>query len=124
MAWRYCYKDVLPFSAMVAAESTSVGLNTLFKAATLKGLSYYVFILYSYAIATLLLLPLALIFRRYVYIYLLISFSICIYIFNDQNIDKKLIDTYADQGFLHLSCLSSIEFCYLECLGTKILHKI
>ncbi|GMY13441.1 WAT1-related protein At5g40240-like [Fagus crenata] len=64
MAWRYCYKDVLPFSAMVAAESTSVGLNTLFKAATLKGLSYYVFILYSYAIATLLLLPLALIFRR------------------------------------------------------------
>ena len=66
MAGSYWYKDVLPFSAMVAVECTNVGLNTLFKAATLKGLSYYVFILYSYAIATLLLLPLAFIFRRYV----------------------------------------------------------
>ncbi|XP_075673967.1 WAT1-related protein At5g40230-like [Castanea sativa] len=64
MAGSYWYKDVLPFSAMVAVECTNVGLNTLFKAATLKGLSYYVFILYSYAIATLLLLPLAFIFRR------------------------------------------------------------
>ena len=34
-------KDVLPFSDMVAVECTNVGLNTLFKAATLKGLSYY-----------------------------------------------------------------------------------
>ena len=66
MAWRYCYKDALPFSAMVAVECTNVGLNTIFKAATLKGLSYYVFIFYSYAIATLVLLPLPFIFRQYV----------------------------------------------------------
>ncbi|XP_050271304.1 WAT1-related protein At5g40240-like [Quercus robur] len=63
-AGSYYYKDVLPFSAMVAAECTNVGLNTLFKAATLRGLSYYVFIFYSYAIATLLLLPLPFIFRQ------------------------------------------------------------
>jgi len=66
-AGSYYYKDVLPFSAMVAAECTNVGLNTLFKAATLRGLSYYVFIFYSYAIATLLLLPLPFIFRQYVF---------------------------------------------------------
>ncbi|XP_030931574.1 WAT1-related protein At5g40230-like [Quercus lobata] len=65
MAWRYCYKDVLPFSGMVAAACVNVGLNILFKASTLKGLSYYVFILYSSAIGTLVLLPfhLAFIFR-------------------------------------------------------------
>ncbi|KAK7841399.1 wat1-related protein [Quercus suber] len=67
MARRYCYKDVLPFSGMVAAECINVGLNILFKASTLKGLSYYVFILYSSAIRTLVLLPfpLASIFRRF-----------------------------------------------------------
>ncbi|OMP11540.1 Drug/metabolite transporter [Corchorus olitorius] len=55
--WRYCYKDVLPFSAMVTMECLNVGLNTLFKAATLQGMSNYVFIVYAYAIAALVLLP-------------------------------------------------------------------
>ncbi|KAL4653533.1 hypothetical protein ACB092_01G310600 [Castanea dentata] len=63
-AGSYFCKDALPFLAMVAAECTNVGLNTLFKAATLRGLSYYVFIFFSYAIATLLLLPLPFIFRQ------------------------------------------------------------
>ncbi|XWS40780.1 hypothetical protein CRYUN_Cryun17cG0024800 [Craigia yunnanensis] len=62
MARRYCYKDVLPFTALVAVECTNVGLNILFKAATLKGMSYYIFITYSYAVGTLLLLPLSFIF--------------------------------------------------------------
>ncbi|XVF16470.1 hypothetical protein REPUB_Repub10bG0033600 [Reevesia pubescens] len=63
MARRYCYKDVLPFTAMVAVECGNVGVNILFKAATSKGMSYYIFIAYSYAIATLvLLLPLPFIF--------------------------------------------------------------
>jgi hypothetical protein len=66
MAQSYFYKDVLPFSAMVAVECLGMGLYTLFKAATLKGLSYYVFVAYSYAIATFVLLPLPFIFRRYV----------------------------------------------------------
>ncbi|WRX20198.1 EamA domain - like 10 [Theobroma cacao] len=55
--WSYCYKDVLPFSAMVTMECANVGLNTLFKAATLKGMSYHVFVVYAYAIAALVLLP-------------------------------------------------------------------
>ncbi|XVF58119.1 hypothetical protein PTKIN_Ptkin07bG0037300 [Pterospermum kingtungense] len=55
--WRYCYKDVLPFTAMVSMECANVGLNTLFKAATLKGMSYHVFVVYAYALAALVLLP-------------------------------------------------------------------
>ncbi|XP_022739811.1 WAT1-related protein At3g28050-like [Durio zibethinus] len=55
--WNYCYKDVLPFTAMVTMECVNVGLNTLFKAATMKGMSYHVFIVYAYAIAALVLLP-------------------------------------------------------------------
>ncbi|KAB1211740.1 hypothetical protein CJ030_MR6G023245 [Morella rubra] len=64
MAQSYFYKDVLPFSAMVAAECTNVILNILFKAATLKGLSNYVFNAYSFAVSTLVLLPAVFIFRR------------------------------------------------------------
>ncbi|KAK9925244.1 hypothetical protein M0R45_033573 [Rubus argutus] len=62
MAGRSCYRDVLPFTALVTVESTNVGLNILFKSATSKGLSYYVFIVYSFAFATILLLPLPFIF--------------------------------------------------------------
>ncbi|KAJ7974533.1 WAT1-related protein [Quillaja saponaria] len=65
MALRHCYKDVVPFSAMVAVEFTIVGLNILFKLASLTGLSYYVFVAYTYVLANLVLLPLAYInFRR------------------------------------------------------------
>ncbi|KAK6256504.1 hypothetical protein SCA6_017809 [Theobroma cacao] len=63
MAWECFRKDVLPFTAIVAVECTSVGLKIHFKAATLRGMSYYVFITYSYAVATLILLPFPLIFR-------------------------------------------------------------
>ncbi|WRX21975.1 EamA domain - like 10 [Theobroma cacao] len=62
MARWSCYNDVLPFTAMVALESANVGLNILFKAATLKGMSYYIFIAYSYAVGTILFLPLSFIF--------------------------------------------------------------
>ncbi|KAH9790544.1 WAT1-related protein [Citrus sinensis] len=54
---RYCCKDVLPFTAMVAMECINVGLNTLFKAATSKGMSHFVFVVYSYGVAALVLLP-------------------------------------------------------------------
>jgi len=64
MTGRYCYKEVLPFTAMVAIECSNVGVNILFKEATEKGLSYYAFIAYSYLISTLfLLLPLPFVFR-------------------------------------------------------------
>ncbi|KAE8666115.1 WAT1-related protein [Hibiscus syriacus] len=55
--WRCCHREVLPFSAMVTMECINVGLNTLFKAATLSGMSYHVFVVYAYAIAALVLLP-------------------------------------------------------------------
>ena len=51
------YRDVVSFSAMVALECTNVGLNTLYKAATLRGLNYHVFVVYPYGIAALVLLP-------------------------------------------------------------------
>lgn len=53
----YCYRDVLPFVAMATVECTGVGLITLFKAATLNGMSYHVFVVYSYAVAAFVLLP-------------------------------------------------------------------
>ncbi|KAG2251780.1 hypothetical protein Bca52824_081916 [Brassica carinata] len=64
VAWRYLSRDVVPFAAMFTAECAIVGSNTLFKAATLRGLSFYVFVFYSYLVSTLLLLPLCFIFGR------------------------------------------------------------
>ncbi|MED6164878.1 hypothetical protein PIB30_094312 [Stylosanthes scabra] len=56
---------MVPFCEMVAVECFSVVTSVLFKAATEKGLSYYVFIAYSYVISTfILLLPLPFIFTR------------------------------------------------------------
>ncbi|MBA0559820.1 hypothetical protein Golob_016764 [Gossypium lobatum] len=56
-SWRKYYKDVVTFTAMVTMECVIVGINTLFKAATLKGISIHVFLVYDYAVAALLLLP-------------------------------------------------------------------
>ncbi|KAI4352702.1 hypothetical protein L6164_006926 [Bauhinia variegata] len=64
MAKRYCYRDVLPFGAMVTMECINVGLNTLFKAATMRGMSYHVFVVYAYAVAAIVLLPMSLISQR------------------------------------------------------------
>ncbi|KAF3444688.1 hypothetical protein FNV43_RR14381 [Rhamnella rubrinervis] len=64
MVLRYCCKEVVPFTAMVAVECTNVGLNTLFKAASMNGMSYSVFIVYSFALCTLVSFPLTFIFRR------------------------------------------------------------
>ncbi|CAA7055298.1 unnamed protein product [Microthlaspi erraticum] len=49
---------------MIAVECVTVGSTTLFKAATLRGLSFYVFVFYTYAVATLVLFPLSLILGR------------------------------------------------------------
>ncbi|KAK6267393.1 hypothetical protein QUC31_018230 [Theobroma cacao] len=65
MARRYCYNEVLPFTAMAAVECSNVVQNILFKAASSKGMSYYIFIAYAYILATLALLPLiCLLFRK------------------------------------------------------------
>ncbi|XP_024031405.1 WAT1-related protein At5g40230 [Morus notabilis] len=49
---------------MAAVELAAVGVNTFYKAATLEGLSYFVFVAYSYVLGTLVLLPLPFIFPR------------------------------------------------------------
>ncbi|KAG2308004.1 hypothetical protein Bca52824_027752 [Brassica carinata] len=64
VAWRYFSRDVLPFAAMFTVECTTVGASTLYKAASSRGLSFYVFVFYSYLVSTLVLLPLPLIFGR------------------------------------------------------------
>ncbi|KAI9120657.1 hypothetical protein K1719_007690 [Acacia pycnantha] len=59
------YEDVVPLCALIATECINVGASTLFKAATLNGVNYYVFTVYASAISTLvLLLPLPFILRR------------------------------------------------------------
>ncbi|XP_024184553.1 WAT1-related protein At3g28050 isoform X1 [Rosa chinensis] len=48
---------LLPFAAMVTVQFTDVGISTISKAAMSRGMSSYVLIVYSNALATLLLLP-------------------------------------------------------------------
>ncbi|KAL4352983.1 hypothetical protein GQ457_06G033800 [Hibiscus cannabinus] len=56
-SWRNYHEDMATFAALVTMECVTAGLNTLFKAATLEGMSYHVFLVYDYAVASLLLLP-------------------------------------------------------------------
>ncbi|CAL1357969.1 unnamed protein product [Linum trigynum] len=49
-------REVLTYSVMVGMQFSTVGINTLFKAATMEGMSPYVSVAYSYGIASLLLL--------------------------------------------------------------------
>ncbi|KZV57709.1 hypothetical protein F511_03169 [Dorcoceras hygrometricum] len=60
----FCYREVLPFTAIVVIECTNVGLNTLYKLATRSGMSRHVFVVYAYAIAALVLLPSPFLSRR------------------------------------------------------------
>ena len=53
----YCYREALPFGAMVSMESINVGVNTLFKFAADRGMSRHVFLVYAYGVAAALLLP-------------------------------------------------------------------
>ncbi|XP_061369728.1 WAT1-related protein At4g15540-like isoform X2 [Gastrolobium bilobum] len=61
---RSCSKDLLPFVVLVANECSNTGLFTLFKAATLQGMSNFVFVTYAYALATIVLLPVSFFYRR------------------------------------------------------------
>ncbi|MBA0666013.1 hypothetical protein Goklo_002470 [Gossypium klotzschianum] len=64
MAGKWGYKDVVPITAMVAVECSDVVLSILFKAASLKGMSYFVYIAYCYVLATLVFVPLAFLSNR------------------------------------------------------------
>ncbi|XP_042513477.1 WAT1-related protein At3g28050-like isoform X2 [Macadamia integrifolia] len=56
--------DAVVFAVMVMVECASIGLTTLSKAAMSGGMSSFIFIMYSYALATLILLPAAFFFHR------------------------------------------------------------
>ncbi|KAF7136527.1 hypothetical protein RHSIM_Rhsim08G0179900 [Rhododendron simsii] len=55
---------LVPFAAMMMAEFFDVGLITLSKAALSKGMSSFVFVVYSNALATLILLPSSFLLQR------------------------------------------------------------
>ncbi|XP_062027480.1 WAT1-related protein At3g28050-like [Rosa rugosa] len=54
----------LPFAGMVMVECLDVGMTTLSKAAMSRGMSHFVFVVYSNALATLILLPSSFIIHR------------------------------------------------------------
>ncbi|KAK1317693.1 WAT1-related protein [Acorus calamus] len=56
--------NAAPFVAMVAVECLDVGLATLGKAAMSHGLSHFIFVFYSNALASLVLIPCSFIFHR------------------------------------------------------------
>ncbi|XWS37380.1 hypothetical protein CRYUN_Cryun19dG0038000 [Craigia yunnanensis] len=64
MRVKSCLVELAPFAAMVAVECLDVGLTTLSKAAMSKGMSHFVFVVYSNALASIILLPAAFIFTR------------------------------------------------------------
>ena len=75
MSGRFCRKDGGIMTAMVAVVIADVGMTTLFKAGSSKGMSSYVFLVYSYGIGALLLfLPSPFITHRSLYLYLHIFF--------------------------------------------------
>uniref|UniRef100_A0A2P2IJY7 WAT1-related protein At3g28050-like n=1 Tax=Rhizophora mucronata TaxID=61149 RepID=A0A2P2IJY7_RHIMU len=99
MGGRYCYRDVLPFIVLVAMECINVGLNTLFKAATVKGMSYHVFIVYAYAIAALFLLPAPFVSRRSVSLfYIKITKRVYVEI-KTASVKFLVLCLHADRGF-------------------------
>ncbi|XP_039067970.1 WAT1-related protein At5g40240-like isoform X2 [Hibiscus syriacus] len=53
-----------PFAAMVTVEFLDVGLTTISKAAMSKGMSHFVFVVYSNALASIILLPASFFFAR------------------------------------------------------------
>jgi hypothetical protein len=64
MGLRSNLMGLVPFAAMVVVECLDVGLTTLSKAAMSKGMSHYVFVVYSNALATLILIPSSFIIHR------------------------------------------------------------
>ncbi|PWA61950.1 hypothetical protein CTI12_AA368450 [Artemisia annua] len=53
----FCSKDVLLIATLVAMQCVTVGINTLYKAATLQGMKYHVFMVYCYGVAAFIMLP-------------------------------------------------------------------
>ncbi|XP_077237797.1 WAT1-related protein At5g40240-like [Tasmannia lanceolata] len=58
------FEVVMPFVAMVVLQCLLMGVATLIKAAMSRGLSHFILVLYSNALATIFLFPSAFIFQR------------------------------------------------------------
>ncbi|XP_034682306.1 WAT1-related protein At1g70260-like [Vitis riparia] len=56
--------EVIPFSVMVLMEGCTVGLTIMTKTVMAKGMSQFVFVVYSNALSSIILLPYSLMFRR------------------------------------------------------------
>ena len=110
VVWRYFNRDVVPFSVILVVECITVGSNTLFKAATLRGLSFYVYIFYSYVVATIVLLPLSLIFGRY----LIFSINLALYIYYFQQYDLHIY-IYVQVKKTTFSQISCLRQDFLSC---------
>ncbi|KAJ4850758.1 hypothetical protein Tsubulata_050221, partial [Turnera subulata] len=57
MAWRHFHKEFLPFAAVMVSQCSIVGMGIIFKAASMKGMSFPAYLLYSRVVSTLFLLP-------------------------------------------------------------------
>ncbi|KAK4257101.1 hypothetical protein QN277_006733 [Acacia crassicarpa] len=64
MEFKHLWVESIPFVAMVMLECLDVGLTTLSKAAMSRGMSHFVFVVYSNALASAILLPSSFIFTR------------------------------------------------------------
>ncbi|XXG63285.1 hypothetical protein AAC387_Pa05g1517 [Persea americana] len=64
MESRSCFREALPYVAMILMEFLDVGVTTLLKAAMTKGASQLVMIVYSNAIGALILLPTSYVLER------------------------------------------------------------
>ncbi|XP_047317530.1 WAT1-related protein At3g28050-like [Impatiens glandulifera] len=64
MELKSCLAALMPYIAMILVECFDVGLTTISKAAMSNGLSHFIFVVYSNALAAALLLPPAFIFNR------------------------------------------------------------
>ncbi|KAH7852894.1 hypothetical protein Vadar_030625 [Vaccinium darrowii] len=60
MEWWSFVRNAAPFAALMAAECTDIGMTTLAKAAMIKGMSNFVFVVYANALGALILLPIVL----------------------------------------------------------------
>ncbi|KAF2282905.1 hypothetical protein GH714_043325 [Hevea brasiliensis] len=64
MGVKYCLLRLLPFAALVMLECVDTGLTTISKAAMSKGMSHFVFVVYSNALATVMMFLFSFFFNR------------------------------------------------------------
>lgn len=119
MGVRSCLVGLLPFAAMVMIECLDVGLTTLSKAAMSRGMSNYVFVVYSNALATLILFPSSFIINRSLSPCSLLSNKASDFLSFYLSLTLKLSFFLLFSGTrgLHWPSLSSVNSSFLALLG-------